>query len=99
MEDRTSRRRAPGASSAEAHREGRTQPTHDHLADQLRRLLAAQPTSLIGRTEELESIGTCLLVEGVRLLTLTGPAGVGKTHPPHYPSGSHVLADRCGHHH
>jgi predicted ATPase/DNA-binding CsgD family transcriptional regulator len=38
-----------------------------------------QPTPLIGRRDELDSICQRLAVEGVRLLTLTGPAGVGKT--------------------
>lgn len=30
-------------------------------------------------------------------LVLLGPPGVGKPHPPVYPSRAHVLADRCGH--
>jgi predicted ATPase/DNA-binding CsgD family transcriptional regulator len=38
-----------------------------------------QPTPLIGRTEEVETILQALTVDGVRLLTLVGPAGVGKT--------------------
>jgi DNA replication protein DnaC len=32
-----------------------------------------------------------------RNVLVCGPTGVGKPHPPHYPSGSHVLANRCGH--
>jgi predicted ATPase/class 3 adenylate cyclase len=42
--------------------------------------LPVQPNSLIGRERELEEL-EALLVEdgGVRLLTLTGPGGVGKT--------------------
>jgi DNA replication protein DnaC len=32
-----------------------------------------------------------------RNILICGPSGTGKTHPPDYPSGSHVLADRCGH--
>lgn len=40
--------------------------------------LPAQPAKLIGREDELEKAQS-LLVAGLRLLTLTGPAGVGKT--------------------
>ncbi|MGZ3581511.1 MAG: helix-turn-helix transcriptional regulator, partial [Ktedonobacterales bacterium] len=39
----------------------------------------AQPTPLVDRHDELDTILQRLTVEGVRLLTLTGPAGVGKT--------------------
>jgi predicted ATPase/DNA-binding CsgD family transcriptional regulator/transcriptional regulator with XRE-family HTH domain len=38
-----------------------------------------QPTPLIGRTQEVEAIHQALTVDGVRLLSLVGPAGVGKT--------------------
>jgi predicted ATPase/DNA-binding CsgD family transcriptional regulator len=48
-------------------------------ADKAALLFALQPTPLIDRVEERESIRTSLVVESVRLLTLTGPAGVGKT--------------------
>ncbi|HET8908228.1 MAG TPA: LuxR C-terminal-related transcriptional regulator [Ktedonobacterales bacterium] len=41
--------------------------------------LAAQPIPLVDRTEVLAAIRTSFVVEGVRLLTVTGPAGVGKT--------------------
>jgi predicted ATPase/class 3 adenylate cyclase len=41
--------------------------------------LPAQPNELIGREEELETVGQLLLREGVRVITLTGPGGTGKT--------------------
>ncbi len=39
----------------------------------------AAPPALVDRVDELKTIQQLLTVEGVRLLTLTGPAGVGKT--------------------
>jgi predicted ATPase/DNA-binding CsgD family transcriptional regulator len=41
--------------------------------------LPAQPTALIGRASALEATLRRLRDDGARLLTLTGPAGVGKT--------------------
>ena len=41
--------------------------------------LPAQPTPLIGRETELDEITRRLNSDGVRLLTLTGPGGIGKT--------------------
>ena len=41
--------------------------------------LPAQPTALIGREKELADIGKLLGKDDVRLVTLTGPGGIGKT--------------------
>lgn len=59
--------------------------------------LPAQPTPLIGRTEAIAATLRRLDADGARLLTLTGPAGVGKTRlaiaiaeaaGPRYPHGA-----------
>ena len=47
---------------------------HERLRD-----LPSQPTPLIGRERELAELGQQLTRSEVRLLTLTGPAGTGKT--------------------
>jgi predicted ATPase len=41
--------------------------------------LPAQPTQLIGRTRELVALGQLLLRDDVRLVTITGSPGIGKT--------------------
>jgi predicted ATPase/DNA-binding SARP family transcriptional activator len=49
----------------------RERPAPDHLPQ--------LPNRTIGRARELAAIADCLRPGGVRLLTLTGPGGVGKT--------------------
>src|SRR5438270_834618 len=44
-----------------------------------RHTVPAQPGALLGRTAEVAVVRRRLLEAGVRLVTLTGPAGVGKT--------------------
>jgi predicted ATPase/class 3 adenylate cyclase len=41
--------------------------------------LPDQPSAFVGREAELEEVGKRLADESVRLLTLTGPGGIGKT--------------------
>ncbi|MGH9442595.1 MAG: protein kinase domain-containing protein [Thermoanaerobaculia bacterium] len=43
------------------------------------RVLPVPPNPLIGRTREVAAVRAMLLGGGVRLLTLAGPAGIGKT--------------------
>src|SRR5947209_2231285 len=52
----------------------KTLDTHPHN-------LPSQPTSLIGRDKEVAEISTLLKQPEMHLLTLLGPAGIGKTRP------------------
>ncbi len=54
-------------------------PMNAAPAGRSRSNLPASVTSLVGRSAELAEIGDCLRGTGTRLLTLTGPVGVGKT--------------------
>jgi predicted ATPase/serine/threonine protein kinase/DNA-binding CsgD family transcriptional regulator len=54
----------------------------EHMQDQLNvraHNLPAQPSPLIGREQEIQAVYTLLGQPEVRLVTLTGPGGVGKT--------------------
>ncbi|MCC6179831.1 MAG: tetratricopeptide repeat protein [Chloroflexi bacterium] len=44
-----------------------------------RRRLPSQPTPLVGRQSEVEDVCALLARDDIRLVTLTGPGGVGKT--------------------
>src|SRR5438132_3715760 len=63
----------------------KTLDTHPHN-------LPVQPTPLIGREREVTAVQQLLLREDVRLLTLTGPGGSGKTR-----LGLHVAAELSDH--
>src|SRR5207249_7585016 len=54
--------------------------------------LPVQPTPLIGRQREVAAVQQLLLREDVRLLTLTGPGGSGRTR-----LGLHVAAELSDH--
>jgi predicted ATPase/DNA-binding SARP family transcriptional activator len=56
-----------------------------------RRHLPAPPNPLVGRREEIDTIGALVRSEGVRFLTLTGVGGAGKTRLA--LQAAHELAD------
>jgi len=68
-------------------------PHHSHLP--------VSPTPLVGREHELTLIPKQLLEPTCRMLTLTGPGGIGKTRlsvevgralEPHFPDGVHFIS-------
>src|ERR1041384_5572774 len=52
---------------------------HDTFQTTTPHNLPAQPTALVGRNEDILAVRDALAKEQVRLVTLIGPAGVGKT--------------------
>src|SRR5260370_39267772 len=68
---------APTVSGAEPGTGGRSATARDPRRQFWRSV--AEPTPLVDRVHELDTTLRLLGGEGVRLLTLTGPAGVGKT--------------------
>src|SRR5262245_10617273 len=58
----------------------RSRPAHDAAVEQLRDIsLPAPPTPLIGRDNDVETLQARLTNPAVRLITLSGPGGAGKT--------------------
>ena len=56
----------------------RTHESHDPPA-RPGSVLPIAPTPLLGRSSELAAVTTAIAISGVRLLTLTGAGGIGKT--------------------
>src|SRR5512138_3580490 len=50
-----------------------------HIISVMTNMIPVSPTSLIGREQEIETLYNLLHRPDVRLVTVTGPGGVGKT--------------------
>jgi hypothetical protein len=77
------------------------EPPPGHTAQFVTRAFPVSLTSLIGREHEMQAIHALLLRPDVRLLTITGTAGVGKTRlalevarnlVPDFADGVHVVS-------
>jgi predicted ATPase/DNA-binding XRE family transcriptional regulator len=68
-----------GREFAEFEAAARRPPARGASVEPYRRALPTPPTPLIGREQEVASLTDLLLREDLRLVTLTGPGGVGKT--------------------
>jgi predicted ATPase/DNA-binding XRE family transcriptional regulator len=68
-----------GREVAEFEMAARHHPASGATVTPTRRALPVPPTALVGRERDLAALSDLLRREDVRLLTLTGPGGVGKT--------------------
>ena len=71
--------RSSGATPTAVSESAHTIGTDTRTSNSTPRHLALPPTPLLGRQREVAEVGSLLQAEAVRLVTLTGPAGVGKT--------------------
>jgi predicted ATPase/transcriptional regulator with XRE-family HTH domain len=77
--DEAGRAKFEEAARGSARRGPRQVPASTLPIDRWALRLPGPPTGLIGRERELEVVSRALADGGIRLLTLTGPGGIGKT--------------------